>query len=76
MEKERLLEKVMNLSEEEQIWIFNKLMGHLWPDLAGKKVALVEATGFYADDDGWTEEDYEYFRKKAEEWKKKAERSY
>ena len=41
-------------------------MERLWPDLKGKRVVL-DAASSWAYDDGYTEEDNEWFRKKAEE---------
>jgi hypothetical protein len=41
--KEDLDQAAREMSREDQNWLFNRLMDLLWPDLAGKKVALVEA---------------------------------
>jgi hypothetical protein len=61
---DRLLKE---LSEDDQHWIFRQLADRFWPELAGRKVVLVEATGFYSEDDGWTDEDSAWYRRKAEE---------
>jgi hypothetical protein len=58
MTREELERAAQEMSWEDQNWLFNRLMDRLWPDLAGKKVALVEATGFF-DEDEWTDDDYE-----------------
>jgi hypothetical protein len=58
MTREELERAAQEMSWEDQNWLFNRLMDLLWPDLAGKKVALVEATGFF-DEDEWTDDDYE-----------------
>jgi hypothetical protein len=58
MTREELERVAQEMSWEDQNWLFNRLMDRLWPDLAGKKVALVEATGFF-DEDEWTDDDYE-----------------
>ncbi len=40
------------------------------PELAGKKVAFQVVSSDY-EDDGYTDEDYEWYRKKAEEIERK-----
>jgi hypothetical protein len=67
--REELDRVAQELSWEDQNWLFNRLMDRLWPELAGKKVALVEATGFY-DEDEWEDDDSEWYRKKAEEFER------
>jgi hypothetical protein len=64
--REDLDQLLRDLSEEDQNWIFRQLVDRFWPQLAGMKVVLVEATGFYSGDDGWTNEDSECYRRKAE----------
>jgi hypothetical protein len=76
MTKEELDAVAKEMSWEDQNWLFNRLMDRLWPNLAGKKVALVEATGFYAEDDGWTDEDSEWYRRKAEEAEREREEGF
>ncbi len=58
MTREELERAAQEMSWEDQNWLFNRLMDLLWPDLAGKMVALVEATGFF-DEDELTDDDYE-----------------
>lgn len=71
MTKEELDREVEKMSWDEQNWLFNRLMDRLWPELAGKRVALDAVSSFWKDDDGYTEEDYEWFRKKAEAMERK-----
>ena len=65
--REDLDRLLRELSEDDLYWIFRQLVDRFWPELAGRKVVLVEATGFYSEDDGWTEEDSAWYRRKAEE---------
>ncbi len=44
--------------------------GRLWPELAGLKVAFQVVSSDY-EDEGYTDEDYEWYRKKAEEIERK-----
>jgi hypothetical protein len=76
MTKEELDLVAKEMSWEEQNWLFNRLMDRLWPNLAGKQVALVEATGFYTEDDGWTDDDSEWYRRKAEEAEREREEGF
>ena len=71
MTKKDLDREAEKMSWDEQNWLFNRLMGRLWPELAGKRVVLDAVSSVWQDDDGYTEEDYEWYRKKAEEVEQK-----
>ena len=64
--REDLDRAAQEMSWEDQNWFFRKLMERLWPDLKGKRV-VPDAASSWTYDDGYTEEDDEWFRKKAEE---------
>jgi hypothetical protein len=70
MTKEELDLEAEKMSWDEQNWLFNRLMDRLWPDLAGQKAAFQVVSSDY-EDDGYTEEDYEWYRQKAEEIERK-----
>ena len=67
MTKEALDQAAQEMPWDDQNWLFNRIFDRLWPEMAGKKWAIIEATGFFSDDDGYSDEDYEWYRKKAEE---------
>ena len=51
MTKEELDREVEKMSWDEQNWLFNRLMDRLWPELAGKRVALKLFRRFWKDDE-------------------------
>ena len=50
MTKEVLDLEAEKMSWDEQNWLFNRLMGRLWPKLAGKRV-LLDASSVWLNDE-------------------------
>jgi hypothetical protein len=64
--REELDRAAQEMTWEDRDWLFNRLMDRLWPELAGKKVVLDAVTSVWKEDD-WTDEDYAYFERIADE---------